>query len=228
MAAPARAVHAPIVTDGAIHLVWNLFLAAAAVALAQAFVVTARLHRERGDRVLAVPTLLFGLVWLLFLPNTCYLFTEVRHFFDALDDGLWARTDVSGAARASLAFRATIAAAYVAFGALSFGLSIRIVRAHATTVGWPVVTLAPAFFFLVALGVHLGLFGRLNSWDAATRPLHVAQDALRVLSGPRRIALLGGVATLLWITYVVVDVWIDGALLRGARLRAALARSARA
>ncbi|MFO0680774.1 MAG: DUF1361 domain-containing protein [Sandaracinus sp.] len=210
---------------GATHLVWNLFLAALAVVLAQGLAVALRVHRARGDQVLAVPVLGLGIAWLLFLPNTCYLFTEVRHFFDAMDDGdLWARSDVSHAARATLAFRATIAAAYVASGALSFGLSIRIVRASAEAAGWRVAPLAPVLFFVVALGVHLGLFARFNSWDVATRPIHVVHHALRVLSGPRRLALLGGVATLLWLTYGVVDVWIDGALLRGASLRTRLAR----
>ncbi len=211
-------------SDGALHLVWNLFLAAFAVVLAQGLVLVARAHQRRNDGVLLVPVVALGAAWLLFLPNTCYLFTEVRHFFDALDDGdLWARSHVSSAARGGLAFRGAVAAAYVGFGALSFGLSIRIVLTHAEKAGWRIVWLAPSFFFAVALGVHLGLFSRLNSWDVAMRPSHVVLHALGALSGPRRIALLGGVATFLWLTYVVVDIWIDGALLRWSQLRSRLA-----
>lgn len=205
---------------GLSHLGWNLFLAVLGVALAQALAAMVRAHRKRGDAALAVPLALLGLVWLLVLPNTCYLFTEVRHLFDAIEhQDLWSRAHRSTWAQVTLAMRGAVLAIYGVSGALTFGLSIRIVREAVEDAGVRTRRFLPVFFVLVALGVHLGLVMRLNSWDVLTRPMDVLASVLRIVSGRRRVLALVLGGGLLWTVYAIVDVWIDGARLRWARLR---------
>lgn len=202
--------------NGIAHIVWNAALAALAVALALALVRVARAHRERGDRLLAAPLVALAVTWLLFLPNTCYLFTEVRHLFEAIETReLWSRASSSSSARFSLAARGLVAVLYAAIGALTFGLAIRPVRELAEERGLRTTWALPLFFVIVALGVYLGLVLRLNSWDAAMRPARVVDGVLGVTtSGPRRFAALVLSGLSLWAVYAVVDVWLDGATLR--------------
>lgn len=212
-------------TEGLLHLAWNLWLALVAVALAFALVRLARLHRARADNALAMPLVLLGIAWLLMLPNTCYLFTEVRHFFDALEDReLWSRASSSSAARWGLALRSAVVTTYFGVGALSFGLAVRPVRRWLDEQGAPTRWGLPLLFGLVALGVYLGLIQRLNSWDVLTHPARVLSNAFDALRAPRRLLALvlgGGV---LYVVYEIVDIWIDGLSVRAARLGARLRR----
>jgi uncharacterized membrane protein len=209
--------------DGLLHLAWNLLLALLAVGLAFALVRMARAHRARQDRVLVLPLVLVGIAWILMLPNTCYLFTEVRHFFDAIEDrDLWSRSVCSTSARWSLASRSIVLGLYGAVGALSYGWAIRPVRKLLDELGAPTRRVLPVFFALVALGVYLGLVQRMNSWDVLTQPAHVLANAIDAVRAPRRLlgVVLGG--AVLWTIYEMVDIWIDGAIARFRRTPRAL------
>ena len=224
MATPGRRVHPlDMLVASALHIGWNLFLAACAVGLAFAVASVLRRHRARGDARLAVPLLLALATWILVLPNTCYLFTEVRHLFDAIEDqDLWSRAAHSPNARFWLALRSIVLVVYGSVGALTFGLAIRTVREALDEAGVRTGRLLPVFFVIVSIGVYLGLIQRLNSWDVLTRPERVIVNAIDVLRAPRRllaVTLGGGV---LWTVYEIVDVWIDGAKLRWTRVRASL------
>jgi uncharacterized membrane protein len=208
---------------GASHIAWNVFLAACAVGLAHLSATALRAHRARPDARVAVPMVIALCAWLLMLPNTCYLFTEVRHLFDAIEDrDLWSRASHSSAARYGLAIRSFVMLAYAGVGALTFGLAIRPVREACEESGRSVRGILPVFFVVVSLGVYLGLVQRLNSWDVLTRPERVIANAIDAMRASRRaiaIVLGGGV---LWTVYEIVDIWIDGARLRWARVRRSL------
>lgn len=204
---------------GLTHLVWNLALAVLAVLLGHLVAVVARRHRAREDPMLALPLALATVMWLLVLPNTAYLFTEVRHLFDAIGEhGLWARAHVSSVARWRLAMRGALVVLYAASGALSLALAIRPVREVAREAGLRIWTLAPPFFALVSLGVYLGLVHRLNSWDVLTRPSHVLTDLAWSLAGTWRAASIAIGGVVIAVVYEVAEVWIDGAALRWPRL----------
>ena len=57
---------------------WNAMLATIPVVTAYAVALVARFARKTGCRILLMIPL--ALVWFVFLPNTCYLLTEWRHF----------------------------------------------------------------------------------------------------------------------------------------------------
>jgi uncharacterized membrane protein len=193
----------------ALHIGWNVFLALVAVGLAHLLAA-----EIRGSRRL-VWVALTSFAWVLMLPNTCYLFTEVRHLFEAIEErDIWSRASRSSAARVGLALHGFVVAMYGAAGALTFGLAIRPVREAIEARGIRTRAWMLAFFTIVALGVYLGLVQRLNSWDVLTRPERVLVNAIDAVRAPRRMlaVALGGVA--LWTIYEIVDVWIDGARLR--------------
>src|SRR4051812_24569935 len=59
---------------------WNLALAAIPVPAAYAFASRVRTAKASRSRLPVASAAVLGLVWLVFLPNSCYLMTEWRHF----------------------------------------------------------------------------------------------------------------------------------------------------
>jgi uncharacterized membrane protein len=200
-------------------ILWNLFLAVVPVVLgAAAAAVGHAMRRRRDGRLwLLLAPLLF--LWLIFLPNSCYLFTELRHFMEAISgQDLWFRAHGDRWAMVRLALHAAVGFVYVTAGALTFGLAIRPVRSLAEDAGIPTRLWSPLFFILMALGVYLGLVVRFNSWDLFTRGGEVFRTAFAVAADRPRLTLaiiLFGF--FLWATYEVIDIWIDGSIGRWPR-----------
>lgn len=197
---------------------WNLFLAVVPLALAFPLASEFRRGRAEGSR----RALLIGLAvaWLAFLPNSCYLLTEWRHFL--FNPFFQAARDVGNPTQfsvARVARHAAFFAGYSGFGMLCFVLAIRRVEIGWRSAGGRVARAAGPLFFLVALGVYLGLAIRLNSWDIVTRPRTVVAVACRALIQPRTVALVSAFAGLLWAAYLMFDIWMDGLALRLAHLR---------
>jgi len=199
-------------------IVWNLFLAMIPVVLGQGAAGLGRLalaHRKHLLWLVIVPLLL---VWFIFLPNTCYLFTEPRHFMQAVDThSLWSRAAEERQALIQLLLRGAIGVTYVLAGALSFALAIRpldrLARSiHISTWKWGL-----PFFVLMSLGVYLGLILRYNSWELLTQPAMVFASALAALQRPRLVLVILTFGLFLWLAYGVMDIWIDGFLGRWLR-----------
>jgi len=193
---------------------WNLFLAAIPVALAYglAWGLGGRGRQRHLPPWICLP---LALVWLAFLPNTCYLLTEWRHL---LFDRRWAALLDAGSsdrrAMLSTAKWALFFLAYSGTGVLLFTLAIRPIEGWLRASGRHTPLYAPPFFFLISLGVYLGLIVRLNSWDLAHRPLYCWQQALEALANPTPLASIAIFALILWITYEAVDLWVEGVMER--------------
>jgi uncharacterized membrane protein len=199
-------------------ILWNLFLAGIPVVLGYAIGVLGReatTYRRSWLWLLLAPVIV---TWLIFLPNSCYLFTEPRHFFRAVERyGLWTRARHDPAAAMGLGLRAGVALLYSAAGALTFALAIRPVKAWIRSLGVPTAWGTPPFFMLVSLGVYLGLVVRFNSWDLITRPGDVLVTVAGVTDRPLLLATIIMFGLFLWLAYEVNDIWIDGFALRWAR-----------
>jgi uncharacterized membrane protein len=158
------------------------------------------------------------LLWFIFLPNSCYLFTELRHFLEAIDrQDLWFRAHGDRMAMLELALRAAVGFVYVTAGAMTFGLAIRPVRKLAQDAGIATGPWSPVFFILIALGVYLGLVVRFNSWDFFSRAGEVLRTAFSVTDRPRVTFAIVLFGFFLWAAYEVIDIWIDGFALRWSR-----------
>ncbi|MCC6728352.1 MAG: DUF1361 domain-containing protein [Chthonomonadales bacterium] len=198
-------------------IAWNLFLAAVPVGLA-AMIGWGAGGKGRKRRLPSVLLIAIALVWLAFLPNTCYLLTEWRHLlFDARWEAVLDAGHVDRGAMLSTAKWSLFFLAYSGSGVLLFALAIRPVEGLLRARGYPPYLYAPFFFALVSFGVYLGLIVRLNSWDLVTRPEYVWQVTVDSLASTRILAAVGAFALILWGLYEAVDLWVDGV---AGRLRA--------
>ncbi|MFL6029278.1 MAG: DUF1361 domain-containing protein, partial [Gaiellaceae bacterium] len=150
------------------YLIWNLFLAWIPFVLAVAVY-------DRWRRHGAAATLLaLGALWLLFFPNAPYIVTDFVHLQHDPLSPFW--------------YDAVTIAAFawmgVMLGFASLYLMQSVVRQwRGTVAGWIFAFFAIS---LGSLGIYLGRFLRLNSWDAVEHPsvlpriLHaVARDPFR-------------------------------------------------
>ena len=106
---------------------------------------------------------------------------------------------------------------YSSLGMLAFALAIRPIASLLRVTGKPVWPWGLPFFPLVSLGVYLGLMLRFNSWDLFVyrgRSLTVIEHAV---ARPKLLAFMLAFSAFLWLAYLVLDIRIDGALLRWKR-----------
>lgn len=147
-------------------LVWNLALAWAPFVLAIA--VYGSYRHGASAAWLVAP----GVAWLLFLPNAPYMVTDFVHLPNGEGVPIW--------------FDALALAAYAGTGLLLGFASLYLMQAVAARavgdriVWWCVV----AVLSLSSVGIYLGRFQRLNSWDAVRHPRLIAAMIRERLQAP--------------------------------------------
>ena len=202
--------------------VWNVFLAAVPVVLAIPLARSIRRLGGQEGRNSRLFTAALAVVWLAFLPNSPYLLTEWRHFlfnphFQAARD--MTRPEEFSVYRVARHF--AFYSVYSAIGLICFAVSVRWVVEAWRSLGRRGVSVAAPLFFLASLGVYLGLVVRLNSWDLFLRPRHVVKIASFALLRPHLLMIVCAFAAMLWASYLLLDIWMDGLWLRlaGTRFR---------
>jgi uncharacterized membrane protein len=136
------------------YLIWNLFLAWIPFVLAVFVYDRWRGRRRRGGALLIV----LGGLWLLFFPNAPYIATDFVHLqHDALSP-YW--------------YDAVTIAAFAWLGLLLGFASLYLVQTvvrqwRGVVAGWIFAVFAIG---LGSLGIYLGRFLRLNSWEALEHP----------------------------------------------------------
>ena len=197
---------------------WNILLALIPVGLAYLIPVVAG-RWVAGSRRRFVLLLSLGLLWMLFLPNSCYLLTEWRHFLasvEAINPYSEWRNNRDTMAGIWLMTMAIFYFVYSAFGMLTFTLAIRPVARLLRQRGYSLQLLGIPFFVLISLGVYLGLVHRFNSWNvfSVESAFDILSVVARIFTRPALAAFLALFAGFLWLAYLAVDIWIDGFLLR--------------
>ena len=192
-----------------------------------AFAIARGVRRER-QATGTVQWLLWGplaLVWLAFLPNSCYLLTEWRHYFETLTKSqLYAQAHTGADGRVDFFVVTGFYLLYSGAGLLAFFLAVwpldRLTRPRLGRLG---AVLRPLIFPLCALGVYLGLMrGRFNSWDlvSGSRLADLLATAAQTVQRPALVAALLVFGGVLWLFYAAFDVWMDGLAWRLSRRRA--------
>jgi uncharacterized membrane protein len=133
-------------------------------------------------------------VWFLFLPNAPYLVSDLTHLHQP------SPTPWLDLAR------------FVAFawaGCLLAVASVQVVhgvvaRRAGSAAGWAVVVGGAA---ASGVGIALGRFARLNSWEAVTRPTTVAGGASRLAESEQAVAVAAFFALLLLVVYAGFGRW---------------------
>lgn len=151
-------------------LIWNLFLAWIPMLFAVGFATVRR-------RWALVP---LGIGWLVFLPNSPYLVTDLVHLGDG--ENMWRHVLQYGFA----------AWTGILLGVVSMLLvHRRLQREFGALWGWLAVVLSVG---LCAIGVVIGRFQRWNSWDLVTRPDAVVIATLDWVTSPFSYVQSTGVA----------------------------------
>ena len=207
------------------NVAWNLLLAVIPVALAFAIARGARRDMRETGRIRWGLWLPLGLVWLAFLPNSCYLLTEWRHFFETLTQStLFTQARQSRGGRTDFFLVTAFYLIYSGAGLLAFFLAVwPLDRLTRRRLGWAGAALRPLIFPLCALGVYLGLTaGRFNSWDLVhpDRLEGVLATTAATLAHPALLGFLLAFGAFLWLLYAAFDVWMDGLAWRMARRHA--------
>lgn len=187
---------------------WNTFLAAIPVVLAYAMLWVYKAARPRSLRNVVLCVL--GAAWLAFLPNTCYLLTEWRHFLMSVDaHNLYLQSRMDKTAFAQLCVMTMFYTAYSGIGVVAFTLAIRPIEKLAKAAGAAIWFWGLPFFTAMSVGVYLGLVLRLNSWDLAHRPGLVWYHIAALGGRPVLAAFVVGFGIFLWALYESVDLWVD-------------------
>lgn len=148
-------------------LIWNLFLAYVPYLLSSWLTLRdAKPDAKPGGHTGRRRFVVLCLVWLLFIPNSFYILTDLFHLIDCRNPRVPAWFDLS------LIF--SFAWNGLLLGVLSVRQMEKLVEPMSSA-RW-----ARFFVYLVmalnALGVYAGRYLRLNSWDILTNPLRLTMD----------------------------------------------------
>jgi uncharacterized membrane protein len=133
-------------------LIWNLFLAWVP------YVITSWLQKQPAIQQHRLKFLIIAGVWLLFVPNTFYILTDLFHLDEHHNVPNW--------------FDLTLIISFAWNGLLLGILSIRQMERmvqryfpakHELVFIYPIM-------WLCAIGVYIGRYARFNSWDIVTNP----------------------------------------------------------
>jgi uncharacterized membrane protein len=149
-----------------LFLVWNLFLAYIPYAISSVLF-------RRIDWIESTPKfILIGLAWLLFIPNSFYIITDLVHLEHRYVVPFW--------------YDLMLILSFVWNGILLGILSVRQME-KIVFAKWNLKTelyfIYPVMF-LNAFGVYIGRYLRFNSWDVITNPFQLISDIVYLFVHP--------------------------------------------
>jgi uncharacterized membrane protein len=145
-----------------------------------------------------------------FLPNTCYLLTEWRHFLgQVLHSDLYRQADTNHTALFRLNVAALYYILYSGLGVFFFTLAIRPIERSFRILGWYFPLFAPFLFLFISVGVYLGLILRLNSWYVLTKPEVVFTSILGITHSKALVLAIIVFMMVIWALYEGLDLWLD-------------------
>lgn len=141
-----------------------------------------------------------SLVFVAFLPNAAYVLTDIIHFVAAVKS-----PDISTAY-----LLCVLVPFYVVFLTVNFEfyvLSVSWVNDYIKrqNIAWLAKIFVPSIHFLSALGVYLGRFQRLESYDILHKPLIVFKDVIDDLTNGNSLLIIMGLFCLFYGLYMIVN-----------------------
>ena len=151
-----------------VWLGWNLFLAAIPYLLTRTMIRKPAWMEKTGRFAVLV------LVWLVFLPNSFYIITDLFHLEDRKIVPLWF----------DLALIFSLAWNGLLLGVVSIRQMETMLRSIWQQLKeWQFVY---PMMLLNAVGIYIGRYLRYNSWDVVTDPFSLAEDLLYLAIHPFR------------------------------------------
>lgn len=146
-----------------IFLVWNLFLAAVPYILA----IYINQKKTKGLKLIGL-----SIIWLLFLPNSLYIITDLKHFHE--------RPPVPEWFDCLLLFSYSTLA--LLLGLLSFYTMNEVLKKYSAK---SIQHTSIVFVSLLSgFGVYLGREERWNSWDLFTNPISLLSECITLSTLP--------------------------------------------
>ncbi|MCO5053469.1 MAG: DUF1361 domain-containing protein [Verrucomicrobiae bacterium] len=174
-----------------LFLIWNLFLAW----LPLVFAVLAQ-NQFRKMTATEKPSIRFwawAVLWLLFLPNASYIFTDLVHLQDRRFFNFWLDLTVI--------LSCALTGLILGFVALFLMQSV-VTRRYGSWIGWGFVAISTG---LSSFGIYLGRFLRFNSWDVIAKPHRLYHGISSFpLGQPQHLAFFGLFAVFLFLTYLML------------------------
>ena len=174
-------------------MLWNLFLAYIPFLLSSLFIDRPMLIDKK---LLFIP---LALLWLVFIPNTFYMITDLFHLNEPHAMPLWFDTLLI----VSFSWNGLL------LGIISVQQMESVMRIFLGKYTAPIF-LYPVFF-LNALGVFIGRFLRYNSWDVITDPLGLVKDIVLLVLHPFHFVsawgMVAGFSTFLLLCYLFLQSW---------------------
>lgn len=121
----------------------------------------------------------FAFLWLLFVPNTIYLFTDIIHLFQQYPH-------IESAYKLPLLLQY---AALMIIGAITFYISVKLFEKTFLKRVKSSTQILVGVNFIIGFGIVLGRVQRTNSWEVFTNVPKVIADSLNVLSSLELILL---------------------------------------
>lgn len=147
-------------------LLWNLFLAFVPYAITQWLADRPQFYKKKLSLVFVI------LIWLLFIPNSFYILTDLFHLNSVDTTSKW--------------FDLLLIFSFAWNGLLLGMLSVRTIERIAGGIWGQGFSLILLFvvMWLNAFGVYIGRYLRFNSWDVITQPLSLFREMSWVLLHP--------------------------------------------
>lgn len=199
-----------VVRDNGVWMTWNLLLAFVPAVLAPL------VFRHRGERT---PLWWAGLgLFVLFLPNAPYVITDLVHL---RGDVLQTRDDA-----AVVGAVLPVYAAFIGAGLLAYAFSVRELGRYVDRVGLAGrrATIELGVHALAAVGVVLGRFARLNSWEPVTEPQSTLERIVLTLSARWAVVATAVLFVVIWLAHAATRAVIDAAGAAATRAAAHLQR----
>ncbi|MCM3133503.1 DUF1361 domain-containing protein [Paenibacillus polysaccharolyticus] len=159
---------------------WDMFLAWVPLIISTMIALIFRSKAVRPGWLSKTLIGVLGLIWLFFLPNAAYLFTEMlhafRYFIAQPESPFW--FDMDFWYSLTLTFGVAIVGLMLSICSIRQIEHVLQLLVH-RSVGWIIV----GFILLLSgLGVYIGRFNRWNSWDIVSRPGQIVIDLMHDLS----------------------------------------------
>lgn len=172
-----------------LFLIWNLFLAYIP------YFLSSSIYKNFFNTSKKTQNSFYGLVWLLFIPNSFYILTDFTH--------LHFKTTFQFSLDMLIISGFSFVGFYV--GLLSIHTIRQLVIAkYGNTKGYIFIL---TISFLSAFGIYLGRVLRFNSWDIISKPIQLAYTSIYALFSLETIMYTLQLGTIILISYILFYYW---------------------
>ena len=166
-----------------IFLAWNLFLALIP------WWISSYLKKKEELNFKHFPLLV---LWLLFLPNSPYILTDLFHLRPRDPFPLW--------------FDLVLILSFALIGMVVFLRSLKdmfgVLQKYVSPLFMTIVT--PFVFWLISFGLYLGRYLRFNSWNVVNHPFRVVRQSFGILLEKDTIGFTCIFSVFMWFLYFII------------------------